>query len=205
MVDQIEEYVCPPGEVCIKSLLYRGFGLFWERKGLLVSAYLIVLTILLCGNFVFFWVGGNVLLGPFNLGIYKMSLATVRNQDTDIFDILAGFEHFLPAFIANILIHIAAFFASWLLLIPGLLVFLTYAPMYFFILEEDMGFWDAMEASRKMTWGNKKLWLTLGAAILAINFAGFLCFLVGLVVTIPFSRVLIALAYEEERKEKFEV
>ena len=198
----VDEYDCPSGEVCIKPLLHCGFGLFWEHKGLLIGAYLIALSILLCGNFMFSWVGGNVLLGPFNLGIYKMSLATARNQDTKMSDILAGFEHFLPAFIANILVHIAAFFGFWLLLIPGLLVFLTYAPTYFFIFEENMGFWGAMEASRKMTWGNKKLWLTLGLAILVINFAGLLCFVAGIVVTVPFSRILIALAYEGERTSK---
>ena len=200
MSEEFEEERCCPNEIQFGELMYRGFGLFWEHKGLLISAQLILLAILAGGDYLLRGVGGNVLLGPFVLGLYKINLDVVRNKDTEIGDILSGFEQFLPAFLANILIHLAVFVGLWLFVVPGLLAGLTYAATHFFILEKNLGFWDAMEASRKMTWGNKKLWLTLGLLLLAINIAGALCFLVGLIVTVPYSRILVTLVYEEERE-----
>ncbi len=198
MTEEPDDYECPPDKTCIKSMLHRAFGLFWEQKGLLISAHLILVAILLGGDYLLRGVGGNVLLGPFVLGMYKINLAIVRNKNTDISDILAGFEYFLPAFIANILIHLATFIGTWLLIVPGLIIFVTYAPTYLFILERNMGFWDAMEASRAMVWGNKKLWVSLGLALVAINLSGLLCFVVGLIVTISYTQLLITLAYETE-------
>jgi uncharacterized membrane protein len=198
--EEFEAERTTPEEIQFGDLLYQGFGIFWANKGLLICAQLILLAILLGGDYLLRGVGGNVLLGPFVLGLHKINLSVVRNRDTEIGDILSGFEQFLPAFLANILIHLGVILGVGLLIVPGLLVGLTYAPTHFFILEHNMGFWDAMESSRKMTWGNKKLWLTLGLLLLGINIAGALCFVVGLVVTVPYSRVLVTLVYEKERE-----
>jgi len=199
VTDQTEDDYCPPGEACIRPLLHRAFGLFWEHKGLLVGAHLIFFAVIILGDYLLRGIGGNVLLGPIILGLYKMNLAIVRNRETSIGDILSGFENFLPAFIVNIIIHLLFIINLSLLIIPGLLVLLTYALTYLFILEKDLGLWDAMEASRKRIWGaNRKRWLRLGGVILGINLGGALFFLIGLAVTVPYSRLLITLAYDEE-------
>lgn len=199
MVVQKDDRYCPPGDICIRPLLYRTFALFWEHKGILLTTQIILLLIMFFGNYILQWVGGHMLIGPFLLGTYKINLSIARNEDPEIADFLSGFEHFLPAFVANILIHIGAFIGLGLLAVPAFLVLLTYAPTYFFIFEHNQGFWDAMESSRRMTWGNKKLWLTIGAFVVLINLAGFLCFVIGIVVSWTFTRLLITLVYEEER------
>ena len=189
----VEDEHCGMSDLCIRALVRRAFGLFWDHALLLVSVHVILLLILVAGNYLL-TISGNVLLGPFLLGAYKIALRIARNQNTDLSDILSGFEYFLPAFLANILIHLVAF-----VLAPVLpLVFLTYAVTYLFILDEDLGFWDAMEKSRRMVWGNFKRWLVLGLVIVAVNLAGALCFGIGLLATIPFSYLLTTLAYEEE-------
>ena len=206
MSDTLEDYPpCDPTEICIRSIVRRAYGLIWDHFVLLVSAHLIILLILFLGNYVLLKVGGFVLLGPFILGAFKISLRIVRNENTELADLLSGFEHFLPAFVANILINVFAIAAGFLLVIPGLLVFLTYSATYFFILEEDQGFWDAMESSRKMVWGNFKRWLAVGVVLVAINLIGLACCGVGLLISVPFSHLLITLAYEEEREARRKV
>jgi uncharacterized membrane protein len=49
-----------------------------------------------------------------------------------------------------------------------------------------------------MVWNNFKRWLVLGLVIVAVNLAGLLCCAIGLLATIPFSYLLVTLAYEEE-------
>lgn len=202
-----EEEHCGLSDLCIRALVRRAFGLFWDHALLLVIAHVIVLLILIAGNYLL-TISGNVLLGPFLLGVYKITLRIVRNQNTELADILAGFEFFLPAFLANILIHVMSVVVMPLLIIPSLLVLLTYSTTYLFILEENLGFWDAMEKSRHMVWGNIKRWMVLGLVIVAVNLLGFLCFGVGLLATLPYSYLLITLAYEEEliaKKKQSEV
>ncbi len=192
------EFDFPQDEASNKTLLVRGFGLFWEHKRLLVGAHLILLAIVFLGDYLLQGIGGNVLLGPFLLGMYKIDLAIVRNKETHLGELLAGFETFLPAFIANILIQVAFLIGLSLLVIPGLLVLLTYTTTYLFLLDTKPGMWDAMEASRKLVWGNRKRWLTLGIMILGINLAGLLFFVIGLIVTIPYTHLLITMAYDED-------
>ena len=188
---------CGLTELCIRPLLRRAFGLYWDHALLLVSAHVIVMLILIAGNYLL-TISGNVLLGPFILGAFKISQRIVRNENTELADILAGFEYFLPAFLANILVNLMAIAVAPLLLIPSFLIFLTYAATYLFILDENLGFWEAMERSRKMVWGNFRRWLVLGLIMIALNLAGLLCFGVGLLATIPYSYLLTTLAYEEE-------
>ena len=133
MAGQTDELECPKEGLCIRPLLNRTFALFWEHKVLLITTQLILMAIAALGNYLLSWVGGHMLLGPFILGTYKINLAIVRNKDGDIADFLSGFEYFLPAFIANILIHMGAFVGLWFFLVPAGLIFLTYAPTYFFI------------------------------------------------------------------------
>lgn len=196
--DRIDDAPCAATDICIRSLVRRAYGHIWDHAVLLVMSHLIILLIFFLGNYVL-TIGGSVLLGPFLLGAYKICLRIVRNENTELADLLSGFEYFLPAFVANILIHLMSFFASWFLVIPGLLVLLLYAATYFFIFEENLGFWDAMESSRKMIWGNFRRWLAVGITVMLVNVVGFICCGVGLLVTVPFGHLLITLAYEEER------
>lgn len=197
---------CGMSDLCIGALMRRAFGLFWDHALLLVSVHVIVLLILIAGNYLL-KVSGNLLLGPFILGAFKITLRITRNENTELSDILSGFEYFLPAFLANILINVMAIAVVPLIVAPPL-VFLTYAATYLFILEENLGFWAAMEKSRHMVWGNFKRWLSLGLVIIAVNLAGTLCFGIGLLATIPYSCLLVTLAYDEEliaRKKREEL
>lgn len=189
---------CTPTELCIRSLFRRAYGLFWDHAMLLIVSHLIILLIFFLGNYLL-TISGNVLLGPFLLGAYKICLRIVRNENTELSELLSGFEYFLPAFVANILIHLMSFIAGWFLVIPGLIVFLLYSATYFFIFEENLGFWGAMESSRKMVWANFRRWLAVGATALAVNLVGFACCGVGLLISVPFGHLLVALAYEEEQ------
>jgi uncharacterized membrane protein len=197
----VDETLCERSSLCIRPLLRRAYGIFWDHALLLIAAHVVVVLVLLLGNQLL-RMGGHMLIGPFLLGFYKISLRLARNEETEFSDLLSGFEYFLPAFVANILIHLMAVLTFPLLVVPGLAVLLTYSTCYLFILEENLGFWDAMEASRRLVWGNLRRWAVVGLVVVLLNLAGALCLLVGLLVSLPFGHLLITLAYEEERQTR---
>lgn len=79
--------------------------------------------------------------------------------------------------------------------IAGILVYGWYMFSYLFVVERGYGFWDAMEASRRIGFqGHFKVFLLI-VVLWLINAAGALFFGVGLLVTIPYSMCAVAAGY----------
>jgi uncharacterized membrane protein len=72
-----------------------------------------------------------------------------------------------------------------------------YKFTYLFILDKRMDFWPAMQASHEVV-KNDYFGFTMFLIVMAlINILGFLCCIVGLLVTIPVSLAAITIAYQE--------
>ncbi|MDP3645925.1 MAG: DUF975 family protein [bacterium] len=82
-----------------------------------------------------------------------------------------------------------------LLIIPGIIWSLRYMFVPYLIMERKLGPIEALRESARITYGHK--WQLLGLLGLAflVNLLGFLCLLVGLLVTIPVTALAIAHAY----------
>ena len=82
-------------------------------------------------------------------------------------------------------------------LIPGLVVAAMYKYTYLFIVDKRMDFWPAMQASHAVVkndyFGFTMFWL----ALIGINILGLLCFIVGILVTLPITFAAITVAYKE--------
>lgn len=78
---------------------------------------------------------------------------------------------------------------------PGCVVAVLYAPAFFFVSDQDLGIWDAMEASRKMVANNLgrwvSLWLGLSAVGILVVFLGLLLAL-GVVMLLTWTMGLLA-------------
>ena len=72
-----------------------------------------------------------------------------------------------------------------------------YKFTYLFIVDKRMEFWPAMQASHNVV-KNDYFGFTM-FLILAffVNFLGFLCFIVGLLVTVPVTFAAVTIAYKE--------
>ena len=83
-----------------------------------------------------------------------------------------------------------------LLILPGIYLAVAYILTVPLIIERKLGFWDAMEASRKIV---TKRWFSFfgfGLLLLLINIVGALLCGIGLLVTVPVTYAAIVSAYE---------
>lgn len=178
------------------ALITKSWDVFKDNLGPLLGGFVIMVAILSASGVVYF--GPLILGGPFALGYYKMVRDAIAGRRVEMGDLFYGFHHFLPAFLAYLLISIFSIIGTLFCIIPGILVGIVYAPVYLFILDGENDFWQAMESSRKMVMENFMQWLLLMAVLFLLNLGGLLLCCVGILVTGPMSTVIIALAYDQE-------
>lgn len=79
-------------------------------------------------------------------------------------------------------------------------IFITY-PLWMFgiplVLERKMPFWDALELSRTTVQPQLGQWILFGLVSLLIFAAGILVFGIGVLVTMPISLLMVAVAYRD--------
>lgn len=138
-----------------------------------------------------------ILQGPLLAG---MQIAVIRKLMTgrvDFADLFQGFNFFVPALVAGLLIAVFTFIGSLFCIIPGLVVAAMYKFSYLFIVDRKLDFWPAMQASHAIV---KQDYLGFTLFLLAqvlINILGILCCIVGILVTIPLSYAAIVVAYRD--------
>ena len=70
----------------------------------------------------------GLLIGPFSVGLAKASLKVARGEAAEMDDLKAGFENFVPSFVAGLLVLLAVGLGTVLLIVPGLIA--LFAFMY---------------------------------------------------------------------------
>ncbi len=180
------------------QILRDSWKTFYRDGGLWIAAAVVFFLILSISEGIPFlpW----VVFGPLLLGLYKMARTALISGRADFMDLFWGFQRFLPAFLTNVVVSLFVVIGLCLLIIPGLVVGLLYLPVYLFIVDRNLDFWQAMESSRKMVLANFTQWLKLGLVLMALNLAGTLALVVGLLVTVPMSVIAVTLAYDLQQR-----
>ena len=150
-------------------------------------------------------VGSILISGPMTLGLAGFSLALARKQETSIENIFDGFQDFVRALVAYLLVVVFVVLWSLLLIIPGIIAALGYSQT-FFILAEDksIGAHDALKKSKAMMMGNKKKLFFLGFRFLGWALLCVLTLGIGLLWLIPYIQVTLAKFYEDVSKKPAE-
>lgn len=135
--------------------------------------------------------------GPLNVGFFFIVLEKMHGHPIRIGDISKGFNFFLAAVLSNILITFFFAIGFAFCIIPGLLVAAIYIFTPLFILEKNMDFWTAMEASRKVV--SKYLFeITVFIIVQSIILlVGVLLCGVGLLIAMPVVMAATAYAYDD--------
>lgn len=180
----------------VGKIIGDSWGIFKGNVGPLLGAVVVMWVIVVVSGWVF--IGPIILTGPLLLGLFKMAQSAVREQPVEFGDLFSGFQKFLPAFLAYLLITIFSAIGMIFCIIPGILISILYTPTYLIILNGNLGFWDAMEASRKMVMDNFGQWIILSLVLFVLNLVGALACGVGLLVTMPMSLIIITVAYDLE-------
>jgi len=179
------------------QLLGEGWRAFRTNAFQYLVGTIIVLAVLRLTSY--FYVASLILTGPMMLGLFQMALKGARGKPVALADVLAGFDYFMPSLVANLLIFIFSFIGAFLCLIPGAYILVLSLPTFFFILDEDLGFWDAMERCRALVLQDLTSWLMVATLVICLNLAGMLFALVGAIVTMPLSYIVLSIYYDRTR------
>lgn len=181
----------------IGAMLSSAWGLFTENVGILIGATALVWAIIAVAGGFTWGLAHVVLTGPMLLGYAALILGVARGQHPDFNVLFSGFQRFLPALIANLLISVFCAIGTTLCIIPGIFVMMVYKLTYFYMHDKALDFWPAMEASRKTIMKDFGAWLIVLLVVMGINAAGAMVCGVGLLVTFPVTSLMLALAYEQ--------
>ncbi len=183
----------PTGAVNMTKWITSGWDLVMSDFGqfvLLSFIYLVLLTIAFSTLVV-----GFILAGPLTVGFFYIIFNRIRGNPIKIDDIAKGFDFFLAAILADLLISAFTMIGFTFLIIPGIVVSALYMFAFPLIIEKKMNFWEAMETSRKAVMKNIFELSIFMLILYVFLFMGMLMFLVGLIVAVPFVLAAIAFAY----------
>jgi len=142
-----------------------------------------------------------ILAGPLNLGAAIYSLSFIRKENPSIGQLFQGFNKFLTALAAYIVMVLIITVGIVLLIVPGIVFALSYSLTFFILAENpDIRPMDALKKSRTMMDGHRTqlFYLSLrffGLAILCLFTMG-----IGFVFLTPYVFVCMTLFYEDVKK-----
>ncbi len=137
-------------------------------------------------------------MGPITAGIFLMTLNHMRGGDNPLIgDIFQAFQRYLPVTLAHLILSLVLALGFVFCFVPGLILWGMYLFTFIFIVDRGYDFWEAMEASRKLTSANYLEFTLFALVLIVLNVGGFLCFGVGLLVTLPLTFASVSCAYRD--------
>jgi uncharacterized membrane protein len=138
-----------------------------------------------------------ILQGPMLAGFHLICAKKLFNRKPELADLFKGFNYFVPALVASILIGLLVSVGFMLCIIPGLVLVAMFQFTYLFIVDKRMDFWPAMQASHAVI-KNDYAGFTIFVTVLGlIHLAGILCCIVGVFVAMPVAIAATTVAYKE--------
>ncbi len=141
---------------------------------------------------------GMILSGPLNGGLYLYFLRRIRGQPATLGNAFSGFgAPFIALVLCSIVVTVLVVLGFFLLIIPGVYLAVAYVFSYAVAADKGLGFWEAMETSRKAV--TAQWWRVFGLMLLSGLFIilGIAALGVGVLIAIPFVTGAYAYAYED--------
>jgi uncharacterized membrane protein len=145
-------------------------------------------------NTLWCFVFGGALMG----GLFAFNLKLIRGQPASFADAFAGFRKAFGALTAtNIVVTLLVYLGLALCLIPGIYLCIAWIFAIPLVIDKKLGFWDAMELSRKVV--KKNWWMVFALALLAglVGSAGIVVCCIGILFTVPLTYAILMYAYED--------
>lgn len=142
-------------------------------------------------------IGEFLVIGPLSVGFFFVIFEKIRGKDIKIGDIAKGFNYFVAAVLSNILISVFTIIGFIFCIIPGIIIAALYLFTPAFIVEKNLDFWEAMEASRKLVAGHLFEIIIFTIVLAFINFVGVLLCGIGVIFTVPLTFAAMAIAYDD--------
>jgi uncharacterized membrane protein len=138
-----------------------------------------------------------IIQGPLFAGFHIFCMKKTLGRRAEFADLFTGFNFFIPALLASLVISIFVSAGTMLCIIPGIFLAAMYAFSFLFIVDKRMDFWPAMQASHAVVKNDYFGFFMFVVVLSLINLLGLLCCLVGVLVTVPLSLAAVTVAYKE--------
>ena len=135
--------------------------------------------------------------GPLTAGFYIFCMKKLLGRRAEFADLFTGFNFFVPTLVASLLIGLFVGIGTIFCIVPGLMAAAAFHFTYLFIVDKRMDFWPAMQASHAVVKQDYFGFIMFLIALALLNVLGFICCLVGMLVTFPISIAAVAVAYKE--------
>jgi uncharacterized membrane protein len=174
--------------------MFKSRALFHIGFAFLISTIQLAFTLYL-EDFVFIY--SIFLAPPLVAGFYLVANRMSQGEYVDFQNFFDGFKYMLPLIVVNLITAIFILCGIILFILPGIYLGVGYLFSLLFVLFGGFDFWTAMEISRKLVHTNWWKFFGFVLILLLINIGGFLCLVVGLLVTIPLTYLSVYILFEE--------
>ncbi len=175
--------------------LGAGWKIVLEDLGNFLLMSLIALALTLAAGVTV--VGSIIVMGPFLAGIFIAVRRQMQEGRSEVMDLFRGFDRFIDTLLVGLVGSVFSFVGLALCVIPFFIVGAFYIFSFPFLIDRKMGFWEAMESSRKLVSGELWGYVSFYFLLCVLNLAGLALAGVGVLFTIPVSIAAIAAAYED--------
>lgn len=138
-----------------------------------------------------------IIQGPLTAGFFIFCMKKTLNRRAEFGDLFTGFNFFIPALVASLVIALFVAIGTIFCIIPGIVAAAACKFTYLFIVDKRMDFWQAIQASHAVVKNDYFGFTMFLGAMTLVNVLGFVCCIVGLLVTIPISVAAITVAYRD--------
>jgi uncharacterized membrane protein len=139
---------------------------------------------------------------PIQFGLSYLNLKASREEKFEIKELFSPFKDYGNVVLAGFLTALIVGFGTLFLIIPGIILACKLIFVPYIVMDKKMSATDAIKESWNMTDGHS--WTVFGMILLAapIVIAGYICFFVGVFISIMWIYIAIASLYHAARLEK---
>ncbi|WHI51497.1 hypothetical protein P3339_01285 [Microbulbifer sp. MLAF003] len=134
---------------------------------------------------------------PLVVGMMMVGIKIARKEETSGTEVFAHFDKIVPLCVTYIIMSILMGIGFLLLVIPGIYLAVAYMMALPLVIDQNLGPWKALEASRKAITKNWFAFLGFFIVLLLIYIAGGLALLIGLIWAIPLASIAYGVAYRK--------
>lgn len=132
---------------------------------------------------------------PIEYGVSFVSLKAARGDRLDVANMFDVFKNYLNSILANILVAFIVSIGMIFLIIPGIIFACKLAFVPYLVVDRKMDAIPAIKESWRMTTHHTMTVFLIGFLAIFVAIAGFICFLVGIIIAVIWIRLAFASLY----------
>ncbi len=139
-----------------------------------------------------------IITGPLLVGVNIFFLNIYRDHQAGVENLFEGFQNFMNAFAAYLLMLVFIILWALLLIVPGIIAAISYSQTLFLLADDPtLGPMDAIDKSKAIMEGYKMKYFRLTLRIFGLTLLCILTLGIGFFFLLPYTQVVMAAFYED--------